>query len=78
LKSGLGWGVSNAFGFEPVATYSGSSDTFLMIVVLIPDADIGVAVVANAFSQEVEGAVIAALRGIVKLYTPQNNENDTT
>lgn len=78
LKSGLGWGVTNAFGYKPVATYSGSADTFLMIVVLIPDADVGVAVVANAFSEEVEGAVIEALRGIVKLYTPRNDENDTT
>ena len=78
LKSGLGWGVSSAFGYDTVAMYSGSADTFLMIVVLIPDADIGVAVVANAYSEEVQAAVIAVLRGVVKLHTARHEENDTT
>ena len=78
LRSGLGWGVSSAFGYDTVAMYSGSADTFLMIVVLIPDADIGVAVVANAYSEEVQAAVIAVLRGVVKLHTARHEENDTT
>lgn len=74
LNSGLGWGATKAFGHEPVATYSGSADTFLMVVVLIPDADVGVAVAANAFSDEVEEGVITALRAIVKHYIPDNDE----
>jgi CubicO group peptidase (beta-lactamase class C family) len=78
INSGLGWGVSSAFGYELVATYSGSADTFLMIVILIPDADVGVAVVANAFNEDVEGAVVEVLRGIVKLYTPRTDENEIT
>ncbi|MCG8435998.1 MAG: beta-lactamase family protein, partial [Gammaproteobacteria bacterium] len=68
IGSGLAWGVTEAFGHKPVTTYSGSADTFLMIVVLIPDADIGVAVAANAFSDDTEKAVIEALRAIVKHY----------
>lgn len=72
-RGGLGWGVTEAFGFDPVATYSGSADTFLMVVVLIPDADLGFAVVANAFSDEVERAVIQALRATVRLYVPDRD-----
>jgi CubicO group peptidase (beta-lactamase class C family) len=78
MKGGLGWGSTKAFGHEPVATYSGSADTFLMIVVLIPDADVGVAVTANAYSEEVEGAVVEALRGIVRLYTTPADDNDNS
>ncbi len=77
-RGGLGWGVTAAFGFDRVATYSGSADTFLMVVVLIPDADLGFAVVANAFSEEVERAVIQALRATVRLYVPEQNTEATT
>ena len=78
LKSGLGWGVTSAFGYELVAMYTGSADTFFMVVVLIPEADVGVAVAANAYSGEVERAVIVALREIVGLYAPSNAPTKTT
>jgi D-alanyl-D-alanine carboxypeptidase len=72
LKSGLGWGVTNAFGYELVAMYTGSADTFFMVVILVPEADVGVAVAANAYSEGVERAVIEALRGIVELHASRN------
>jgi CubicO group peptidase (beta-lactamase class C family) len=68
LGSGLGWGATKAFDHEPVATYSGSADTFLTIVVMIPDADVAVAIVANAYSELVEQALVQALREIVRLH----------
>ncbi len=72
LKSGLGWGVTSAFGHELVAMYTGSAETFFMVVILIPEADVGVAIAANAYSEGVERAVIEALRGIVELHAPRN------
>ena len=72
LKSGLGWGVTDAFGYELVAMYTGSADTFFVAVVLIPQADIGVTIAANAYSGKVERAVIEALKAIVELYAPRN------
>jgi len=71
LKSGLGWGVTNAFSHELVAMYTGSADTFFMVVIVIPEADVGVAIAANAYSEKVERAVIEALRGIVELHAPK-------
>lgn len=72
LKSGIGWGVTDAFGYELVAMYTGSADTFFMALVLIPQADIGVTVAANAYSGKVEQAVIEALKAIVELHAPRN------
>ena len=72
LKSGLGWGVTDAFGYELVAMYTGSADTFFVAVVLIPQAGIGVTVAANAYSGKVEQAVIEALKAIVELHAPRN------
>jgi CubicO group peptidase (beta-lactamase class C family) len=77
LKSGLGWGVTDAFGYELVAMYTGSADTFFMVVVLIPEADVGVAVAANAYSEKVERAVIEALKAIVELHVPGNEMAQT-
>ena len=73
LRGGLGWGSTEAFGHEPVATFSGSADTFLMIVVMVPQVDLAVAVVANAFSDEVEGAIVQVLRESVRLYLPKDD-----
>ncbi len=73
MRGGLGWGSTEAFGYEPVATYSGSADTFLMIVAMIPDANFAVAVAANAFSDEVEAAIVKVLRESVQLYLPQDD-----
>ena len=70
LRSGLGWGSTEAFGFEPVAMFSGSADTFLTVVVVIPDADVAVAVAANAYSEEVEKAVVGVLRDAVGRHIP--------
>lgn len=74
LGSGLGWGAREAFGYDPVAIYSGSADTFLMVVVLIPDADLGFAVAANAYSDDIERAVVQALRSIVRLYITDKDQ----
>lgn len=78
VKSGLGWGVTKAFGYDLVAMYTGSADTFFMVVVLIPEADFGVAVAANAYSEQVERAVIEALRAIVGLHAPRKGTMRTT
>ena len=75
IRGGLGWGVTSAFGYDRVATYSGSADTFLMVIVVIPDANLGFAVVANAFTDTVERAVIQSLREIVALYVGDQAAN---
>ena len=75
IRGGLGWGVTSAFGYDRVATYSGSADTFLMVIVVIPDANLGFAVVANAFTDNVEKAVIQALREIVAIYVGDQAED---
>lgn len=75
MRGGLGWGVTSAFGYDRVATYSGSADTFLMVIVVIPDADLSFAVVANAFTDDVERAVIQSLREIVALYVDDQDAN---
>ena len=46
-----------------------------MVIVVIPDADLAVAVVANGFSEEIEGAVIQSLRGIVRLHVPDQTRH---
>jgi hypothetical protein len=66
------------FHIGPVATYSGSADTILMVVASLPDADIGIAVVANAYSEEVEKVVVGVLLELIERYVPEYKESDDT
>ena len=78
IRSGLGWGVTSAFGFDRVAMYSGSADTFLMVIVLIPDAQLGFAVVSNGISETIEPAVVGALRATISAYAPVPDETTSS
>jgi hypothetical protein len=69
--------VTSAFGYDLVAMYTGSADTFFMVVVPIPGADFGVAVAANAHSDQVQRAVIEVLRAIVGLHAPRKATTGT-
>ena len=68
-KSGLGWGVYPALGMERISAHSGSADTFLVLLVVAPEAELVVAVGANAMSDTVEAGCRHALRAVVKQAT---------
>ena len=68
LRSGLGWGVTSAFDYELVAMYTGSADTFFMVVVAIPEADLGIAIATNVSHEGVPQAVVETLKGVVQIY----------
>jgi D-alanyl-D-alanine carboxypeptidase len=61
-----GWGVRmTADG--PMSMHTGSAETFYAVAVLAPDRDLGVALVANAYSEDVELAVNGLLRDLVSV-----------
>jgi hypothetical protein len=49
-----------------------------MVVASLPDADIGIAVVANAYSEEVEKVVVGVLLELIERYVPEYKESDDT
>ena len=60
----LGWGVRVA-KVGPVSQHTGSADTFYAVVVLQTDADRGLALLANAYGDELEAAVNAIARSFL-------------
>jgi CubicO group peptidase (beta-lactamase class C family) len=65
LKSGLGWGVQELAGLNPVSVYQGSAETFITIVAVAHDADVVVAVSANAADDEADKATKQALKQLL-------------
>jgi CubicO group peptidase (beta-lactamase class C family) len=57
----LGWGVRHTDS-GPMSMHSGSADTFYAIVVLAPQLDRGIGVVANSYTEAHEGAVNALVK----------------
>lgn len=65
IKSGIGWGVQAAFGFDSVAVYSGSADTFFFLIAVIPEAGRAFVVGSNAADPQAQKATVALLKRIV-------------
>jgi CubicO group peptidase (beta-lactamase class C family) len=61
----LGWGVQDFEGARS-SVHSGSADTFYAVVVLQPDHDLAVAVLANAAGERAAGGVVALTHELVR------------
>jgi CubicO group peptidase (beta-lactamase class C family) len=61
----LGWGVRETDD-GPVSMHTGSADTFYAVVVLAPGRDLGIAVLANSYTDEHERAVNALVKEIIR------------
>lgn len=68
--AGLGWGVMDAFGFDRVANFIGSAETFLAMIIMIPEADRAVLLVSNAWSRQFEDSMLALMRVLVADHVP--------
>ena len=67
-KSGLGWGVSTYRG-KRASSHSGSADTFMALLLLLPDEDHAFVVVTNAAGNEAEAGTKLALQHLVAQFT---------
>jgi len=65
IKSGLGWGVQELVGLNPVSVFQGSAETFITIVAVAHDADVVVAVSANSADKEADAATKQALKQLL-------------
>jgi D-alanyl-D-alanine carboxypeptidase len=72
IKSGLGWGVQAAFGFDSVAVYSGSADTYFFVIAVIPEANRTIVAASNAADDEAQQATIELLKLLAAEYTSKN------
>jgi CubicO group peptidase (beta-lactamase class C family) len=68
IRGGLGWGVQKLLDFDPVSVYSGSGGTFITIVALAQEADVVVAVSANAGTEAADAAAKEALKELLSRY----------
>jgi CubicO group peptidase (beta-lactamase class C family) len=74
LRSGLGWGVTKLLGHEPVSTFSGSAGTFVAMIALVHDSDLGFVVAANAADASTEGMVKTVLKELVARFAGDRSE----
>ena len=65
IKSGLGFGVNAVSGFQNVATYSGSADTFMTVIAIAAAQDVAVVVQTNAAGDAAQHAVGAMLKELL-------------
>ena len=65
IKSGLGWGVQELVGLNPVSVFQGSAETFITYVAIAHNADVVVAVSANAADEEADAAAKQALKELL-------------
>lgn len=68
IKAGLGWGVTMYRGMQ-ASTHSGSADTFLAFVVVLPDEGHAFAVTTNAAGGQAEEGLSGVLRHLVSAFT---------
>ena len=68
VKSGLGWGIQELLGFEPVSGYSGSAETFLTYIALLHKENVAVVVSANAYSETIDQACKTTLKELIQRY----------
>jgi D-alanyl-D-alanine carboxypeptidase len=65
IKSGLGFGVNAVSGFQNVATYSGSADTFMTVIAIAAPQNVAVVVQTNAAGDAAQHAVGAMLKDLL-------------
>jgi hypothetical protein len=68
LRSALGFGNATVAGFDEVATYSGSADTFYTVIAITARQDVAVAVSTNAAGESAQKTVGRMLRDLLVRY----------
>ncbi|GGO38820.1 CubicO group peptidase (beta-lactamase class C family) [Deinococcus humi] len=68
IKAGLGWGVTTYRGMR-ASTHSGSADTFLAFIVVLPDEGHAFVAVTNAAGGQAEEGLSSILRHLVSAFT---------
>ncbi len=68
LRGGLGFGVTTFAGFENVAAYSGSADTFFTVIAVAANENVAVAVSTNAAGEDAQKAVGSMLKTLLSRY----------
>jgi CubicO group peptidase (beta-lactamase class C family) len=68
LRSALGFGSATVAGFDEVATYSGSADTFFTVIAIAAKQDVAVAVSTNAAGESAQKTVGAVLKDLLVRY----------
>ena len=64
--AGLGWGIQEFMGHK-VSVHTGSADTFFVLVLLAPEANLGISIATNSGYESTEAGCIALLKEL----TPQ-------
>jgi CubicO group peptidase (beta-lactamase class C family) len=68
LRGSLGFGVGQVAGFDDVATYSGSADTFFTVLAISARGDVAVVVSTNAAGDAAQKAVGSTLKDLLERY----------
>ncbi|HKV08654.1 MAG TPA: serine hydrolase domain-containing protein [Thermoanaerobaculia bacterium] len=68
IRGGLGWGVQKVLDLDPVSVYQGSGGTFITVVAIAQEADVVVAVSANAATEAADAAAREALKQLLSRY----------
>lgn len=68
LRSALGFGSATVAGFDEVATYSGSADTFFTVIAIAAKQDVAVAVSTNAAGESAQRTVGTVLKELLVRY----------
>ena len=68
LRSALGFGSTTVAGFDEVATFSGSADTFYTVIAIAAKQDVAVAVSTNAAGETAQKTVGRVLKDLLVRY----------
>ena len=73
LRSALGFGNATVAGFDEVATYSGSADTFFTVIAIAAKQNVAVAVSTNAAGDSAQKTVGRVLKDLLVRYANSSN-----
>ncbi len=73
LRSALGFGSATVAGFDEVATYSGSADTFFTVIAIAAKQDVAVAVSTNAAGESAQKTVGRVLTDLLVRHASSSN-----
>jgi D-alanyl-D-alanine carboxypeptidase len=74
IKSGLGWGIQELLGHDPVSVYAGSAETMNTLIALLHKENVAVMVSANAESEQIENATKQAFKSLIQTFAPVKNQ----
>jgi D-alanyl-D-alanine carboxypeptidase len=75
IHSGLGWGVQELLGHDPVSTYAGSAETMNTLIALLQKENVAVVVSCNADSEEIDKANKQVFKALIQAFAPKGPTN---